>query len=219
MIENLSGQSKLGKGYISDGEIKDNRKVGQVIDEAKASNEAEATAEKQALIKQLEKSRLVEKILSDGVKSIDLIGANLTGADLINANLRNADLIGADLIDADLIGADMINANLTGADLIGANLSGANLKDADLIGADLSGAKLIGTDLNRANLYHADLRGADLNRANLYHVEVNNAIFGNNQGISEGLKQHLMARGAKFIEPSPEEELGNFTPIKSELDP
>ncbi len=121
---------------------------------------------------------------------LNVSGAYLSGAYLSGAYLSGADLIGANLSDAYLRGAYLSSANLIGADLSGANL----------IGADLSGA-----NLSNANLRGANLSGANLSNANLSNAEVNAAIFRDDQGISEELKQNLIARGAKFVE-SPGEE-------------
>ena len=122
-----------------------------------------------------------------------LIRAYLSGADLIGAYLSVANLRNADLSEADLSGADLIGAYLRGANLRGAYLRGANLRNADLRNADLSGAYLMGADLSRADLREADLRRADLRDAN-----VENAIFSDNTGIAESLKQELIDKGAKF---------------------
>jgi uncharacterized protein YjbI with pentapeptide repeats len=90
-------------------------------------------------------------------KSLDLSGADLSGAaleaahsayaDLRGANLANANLPSADFFTSDLRGATMQRANLRGADL-----NAANLENADLRGADLRGAYLEWTNLRSANL-------------------------------------------------------------------
>ncbi len=67
-------------------------------------------------------------------------------------------------------------------------VKGRNLSDANLSGAYLIGADLIGADLSRANL--SDVILSDAN--------VENARFGNNQGISEPIKHDLIQKGAIF---------------------
>jgi tetratricopeptide (TPR) repeat protein len=62
--------------------------------------------------------------------------------------------------------------------------------------------KLIGVDLSNANLSGAYLRGADLSDADLSGANVDKAQFGNNKGISESMKEYLMARGATFEDSS-----------------
>jgi hypothetical protein len=122
-----------------------------------------------------QKWRLVEEIVTNPIKGRDLRGVDLSDADLSNADLGNADLG---------------NANLSSANLSGANLSGAILFHADLSNADLS----------NAILFHADLRGASLGDANLIGANVQETRFGNNQGISQPLKQDLIKRGAIFTD-------------------
>ena len=130
-------------------------------------------------------------------QTIDLSGANLSGANLFDANLSKGNLIGADLCGANLCeanfsganlfqaklsGAALYHANLSGVDLVGANLVGidlvvANLAMAKLIYANLSDAKLIGADLSGANLIGADLSGANLSSANLSSANLSHAIL------------------------------------------
>ncbi|MFM6036224.1 MAG: pentapeptide repeat-containing protein [Sphaerospermopsis kisseleviana] len=68
----------------------------------------------------------------------------------------------------------------------------------DFAGADLSGADLRVADLSGANLSGANLSRANLSRANLSGATVENAIFGDNQGISPAMKRDLIERGAIF---------------------
>jgi Pentapeptide repeats (8 copies) len=124
--------------------------------------------------------------------------ADLSGANLIGANLSGADLSGANLIGADLSGANLNRADLSGADLSRADLIGAKLSRADLIGAKLSRAKLIGANLTGAKLIGADLIGANLSDANLTGANVKYARFELAFGITQSLKQDLIARGAIF---------------------
>ena len=49
-----------------------------------------------------------------------------------------------------------------------------------------------------ANLKNARLLGADLRKINLEGAELDGAIFGNNMGVSEKMKQDLIKRGAVF---------------------
>ncbi|NER25434.1 MAG: pentapeptide repeat-containing protein [Symploca sp. SIO1C2] len=179
-----------------------------------------------------EKSRLVEKILTQKAKGRKLSGADLSGADLsgvnlILADLRNANLIGTDLSNADLwiaylngadlSGADLSGADLSGADLSGADLSGAYLNDANLIGADLIDTNLIGADLIDTNLIGADLSGANLSSTNLsgadlIGVQVHRARFEGSVGIPEEIKLDLIRRGAIF-EDSPGDRDRSFIPV------
>jgi len=122
---------------------------------------------------------------ADGVGSVELSGAALSGANLFRANLSGAnlfraDLVGADLRGANLVGVDLSGANLSGANLFDDNLSGAHLVAADLGSANLSGANLFGADLRRANLVGANLSGAHLFRANLFGAHLSGAHQGVN---------------------------------------
>ena len=165
-----------------------------------------------------DKWHLVQEIVNHPVKGRNLRDADLGDADLSDADLSGADLSGADLSGADLSGAHLSDANLIPddlsydyliaaylivAELIVAHLSAAHLSVGDLIGANLSDANLSDANLSGAYLIGADLIGADLSRANLSDVilsdaNVENARFGNNQGISEPIKHDLIQKGAIF---------------------
>ncbi|HLP87535.1 MAG TPA: pentapeptide repeat-containing protein [Nostocaceae cyanobacterium] len=119
--------------------------------------------------------------------------ANFSSTDLSRAYLNFAKLTGVNLSNANLIGANLIGADLNGADLNGADLNFADLNSADLSRANLSRANLIGTNLNRANLSRANLSNADL-----FDAKVENAIFGDNEGISLEERDSLILRGAIF---------------------
>lgn len=158
---------------------------------------------------QVEKLNLVKDILdrpsaNRNLKDANLSGTNLSGANLVGANLVDTNLVDTNLSGANLSGADMgdanlRNANLSGAGLIDTNLSSAGLSDADLSSADLRNANLIGADLIDANLIGADLIGANLSGAFLTDTtKVDNARFGYNLGISESMRQVLLAEGAIF---------------------
>ncbi|MBE9156330.1 pentapeptide repeat-containing protein [Nodosilinea sp. LEGE 06152] len=104
-------------------------------------------------------------------QTIDLSGANLSGANLSGANLSKANLSGANLLSANLLSANLFGANLCEANFFSTNLSDAdlfstNLSGANLGGANLSGAKLFSADLSNASLLGANLVGAKLLRAN-----------------------------------------------------
>jgi uncharacterized protein YjbI with pentapeptide repeats len=109
-----------------------------------------------------------------------LTGANLDGAELAGTNLRMAQLDeaslnrtklnrakmdGANLREAELSQATLVGSSLTDAFLVGVKLTDANLTNADLTKAILSKARLDGADLSKANLSEADLGGADLSKA------------------------------------------------------
>jgi Pentapeptide repeats (8 copies) len=108
--------------------------------------------------------------------------------DILNRPLTSRDLFCTDLSITDLMGAELIDANLIGANLSGALLNCANLDLANLLGANLIDA----------NLSFANLIGANLDLANLSGTQVYKAKFGNNEGISESMRQDLIARGAIF---------------------
>ena len=152
----------------------------------------------------LKSAILKSAILKSAIlKSAILSDANLSDANLIGANLAYANLIGANLSDAYLTSASLNNAKLPRVILYNANLSGANLGYANLSGADLgyanlSDADLTGANLSDANLSDADLTGANLSDADLSATIVENALFLDNKGISESMKQDLIQRRAIF---------------------
>jgi uncharacterized protein YjbI with pentapeptide repeats len=124
----------------------------------------------------------------------DLSFADLSFADLRAADLRDANLSSTDLSGFDLSGFDLSRVNLNGASLIEASLIEASLIEASLIGTSLIGIKLNGADLSDANLSDADLSFADLRDANVKSARFSSSSL----GISESLKQDLIARGAIF---------------------
>ncbi len=141
------------------------------------------------------------------LSSADLSEANfnhatLNGAKLIEANLNHADLNHADLTDTNFNRAKLYHTNLSGAILIVADLSDASLHHANLNRADLTNSNLSNADLSNTDLRNAKLMLANLSGANLSGADVNHAQFGNNLGISDSMKQDLIARGAIFDEAS-----------------
>lgn len=93
------------------------------------------------------------------------------------------------------------------AQILGRNpkkdLAGADLHGCDLSGGDLQGANLRKTNLKGANLSHADIRNADFTGADLTdtifnQVRAKNAIFDDNRGMNEDIKQDLAHQGAIF---------------------
>ncbi len=114
--------------------------------------------------------RIICRIPED--ETIDLSGANLTGAVLISAVLERVNLKYADLTDAFLKGAYLKGANLKYADLKGADLRGVFLIDANLKYTDLRGADLKYTDLRGADLKYTDLKDVDLTDVDLTDVDL-----------------------------------------------
>jgi uncharacterized protein YjbI with pentapeptide repeats len=175
------------------------QKKWQINQEDLSQSKEALEVEKQNLVKDiLDVSTTHEKLIGVDLSHTNLSCADLKYADLRYANLNNANLNNANLLDANLSSATLNGANLflsilcdtmlCSASLRGANLSSANLTDADLSDADLSNADLTG----------AYLRGADLSNVDLKIANVVNATFGSNRGISESMRQDLIARGAIF---------------------
>lgn len=121
----------------------------------------------------------------------NLLAGELRGLALGGANLYHTNLRGAVLTDADLSEADLNYAKLNGVDLSGAYLGNANLSYSDLHKASLALANLIGADLRGANL-----KEVNLSQANLSGAKVEGAVFGENTGMSEEIKENLRQRGA-----------------------
>ncbi|HBB35995.1 MAG TPA: hypothetical protein DDZ80_21560 [Cyanobacteria bacterium UBA8803] len=136
----------------------------------------------------------------------NLNDANLSHANLSHANLSHTNLRGSQLTHCQLYEANITYSSLVCANLSHANLSSANLRHTDLSRVDLSHGNLSNTDLRDAILRHVNLRGADLSHANLKganlfgtnlsRVNVKGAYFGNNAGLSEGMKLELEQKGA-----------------------
>ena len=163
----------------------------------------------QQLTNFLYEAKLIQEAEEESNSPLLLQNTNLEGANLKNANLYGANLYGASLERANLEGANLYGANLKVANLKDANLNGAILYGAKLIVANLNGAILYGAILYGASLEGANLNGANLNGANLkdailYVAKVEQALFGNNEGIDEKMKADLIKRGAIFPEESTE---------------
>jgi uncharacterized protein YjbI with pentapeptide repeats len=107
-----------------------------------------------------------------------------------------------------LSGANLSEADLRWSNLVGADLRWSNLSKTNLVAADLSRANLTGTDLSEANLIYTNLSGTKLNG-----TIVEMASFGFNQGISEELKQDLIARGAIFEDIPPGDRSRVLVPV------
>ena len=110
----------------------------------------------------------------------------------------------------DLAGANLNDVNLSGGDLRGANLRKTSLRGADLTETDLSGA-----DLSCADLTYANLTRSNLSLTNFKGARLKDALFRNNQGISDSIKSDLIEKGAIFEE---EEELDiNIQAFQNEI--
>ncbi len=129
----------------------------------------------------------------EDLSGANFLGTNLSGVDLSGANLEYINLRGAVITDADLSEANLSYAKLTGTDLSGAYLENANLSFADCRCASFALVNLIGANLTEANLTETNLTETNLTSANL-----NQAIFKDNPGISDTLKNSLLARGAQI---------------------
>ena len=162
-------------------------------------------------------------LIDANLSRANLSGANLSSANLSRANLRSSkidnktqldskwhivwELVNKphpnrDLSDRDLSYAYLNNVELSNSRLVKANLESSNLSNSNLSQANLIGANLRNAILLSANLTDADLSGADVTKAR----------FGYNQGISESLKQDLIARDAIF-EDSPGDRSKVLTPV------
>ncbi len=130
-----------------------------------------------------EKWQINQEDLSQSQEALKVEKQNLI-KDIVDRPIQGRYLSGADLSDANLNGANLRSANLRSANLSSSNLSGADLSDANLSGVNLSGAYLSGANLSGA--YLSDT------------TKVDKARFGYNLGISESMRQVLLAEGAIF---------------------
>jgi hypothetical protein len=89
--------------------------------------------------------------------TLKVITVNLSGADLTGADFQGAVLCGSNFKEADLTGA-----NLKGARLNTVNLIRASLEDAKLNGAILTGARLNGTSFNGSHIEGAKVHFAQV---------------------------------------------------------
>ena len=117
--------------------------------------------------------------------TMDLAGADLSGAILANASFREADLSDTFLAESRLDGADFRHAVLGAAQLGGANLGVAQLRHADLRLANLEGACLRGADLSGARLSHAKLDGADCSSAILMGSDLTQADLSKVENLTQ----------------------------------
>ena len=141
-----------------------------------------------------EKWQINEEYLNPSVAILEMETPDLI-SDILDRprgcrNLKYVNLSLSDLSEANLMRANLMCANLTDTDLTGANLMCANLSDVDLTGADLTGANLTG-----AYVCNADLNCVTLSDTTNFN---NTQFIGYNYGISEQMRQDLIARGAIF---------------------
>lgn len=118
--------------------------------------------------------------------TMDLGGADLSGAVLANASFREADLSDAFLAESRLDGADFRYAVLGAAQMGGANLGVAQLRHADLRLANLEGASLRGADLSGGRLRGAKLAGADFAGAILMGCDLCAADLSKVENLTQG---------------------------------
>jgi uncharacterized protein YjbI with pentapeptide repeats len=150
--------------------------------------------------------------LHAALRTVYLVGADLSGREHLWGILESADLAGAYLPRANLAGAQMKNVRMQGADLSGVNLRGALLSGgqfagACLVGANLECVKAIRADFHGARLDYAGLAGANLARsrlesANLDHACLNGASVCRASLTGASLRhaalRRLKCRGANF---------------------
>ena len=94
--------------------------------------------------------------------SVNLTGADLSGADLTRVYGASVALDGAKLVGTDLGDASFRYSSLTSVDAAGANLTGVGLESSDFSRANLAGANLTDGLLQSVELEGADLRTATL---------------------------------------------------------
>lgn len=94
------------------------------------------------------------------LRSVRLVGCDLSEMDFSNALLGGADLTVADLVNCKLHRADLRQAIFSRARLGGANLSGAVLFRANLSRASCDGANFDNTSISGSNLSGATLTKA-----------------------------------------------------------
>jgi Pentapeptide repeats (8 copies) len=144
-----------------------------------------------------QKWQINQEDLSQSQEALKIEMQHLIG-DILDRHIEARYLVNVDLSGLNLHGVNLSSANLRGADLSGSNLHGANLRSANLRGADLSGSNLHGANLREASLFLANLSLANLSLADLNDANVDETQFGDNEGLSESMKQDLIARGAIF---------------------
>jgi uncharacterized protein YjbI with pentapeptide repeats len=139
----------------------------------------------------IELAQLVELNPLTDFTGANLLAAELSGVSLGTANLYQVNLRGANLTDADLSEVKANHASFKGADLSGALLANADLSYADFYRSSLALSNLIGSNLERANL-----AAVNITQANFSGAKVTGTKFADNVGMTEELKESLLARGA-----------------------
>lgn len=130
------------------------------------------------------------------LKSISLVGAELSNVDLSNLDLRGIDLAGARLVKANLSGSKLEGASFTRSVMVGANIEGANLARAVLVGANCESAKLRSCILDKSELGEADFRKVrnltieQLIKANRLHAAImpDGGVYDGRYYLPEDLK-------------------------------
>ncbi|MGI0491362.1 pentapeptide repeat-containing protein [Alkalinema pantanalense CENA528] len=96
------------------------------------------------------------------VKDLHRHSVNLAGADLSGANFSRMNLSGLDFSRSVLCNAIFVGTNLSRACFYEAQLDGVDFTKADLYWADLAGTQIRNAILNDANFECVDLYGANL---------------------------------------------------------
>lgn len=101
---------------------------------------------------------------------------------------------GQGLRGLDLTGADLRRFDLRGVDCTGAMLEAANLHGMELAGASFDGAVLVRADLGEARAAGCDFSHANLGKANLQGMDASGAVFVDANLWEARLEQALLAR-------------------------
>lgn len=135
-------------------------------------------------------------IMKNGLRIVELRGADFSRADLTSVQIWDANLDGVNLSEADLSRASMCSFHAHSASMQEAvargstdlfedsmipyrstSLSGANLSDAMLRRARLAGCNLLSANFDGADLTQSDLRGTDLRLTkNLTQEQIDSAF-------------------------------------------
>jgi len=122
-------------------------------------------------MKKFNRKKFMEKG-RDYLKTVSLVGA-----DLSDCGLDNIELPSRDLSLASLEGIHICKAIFSLANFTKANLSYVNAVEADFEGCDFQRATLHNANLYKSQLNYADLMNADLSEANLTKAGLYNTNF------------------------------------------
>ncbi|OFW24140.1 MAG: hypothetical protein A3G21_20500 [Acidobacteria bacterium RIFCSPLOWO2_12_FULL_66_21] len=112
--------------------------------------------------------------VTDGLRGIVILNADIENPDIENADIENADIENADIENVEITNADIENPTVRSADIENADIENADIENADIENADIENA-----DIENADIENADIENADIENSSLTDITWNVTNTGN----------------------------------------